>query len=132
MPRVTIERVCSKDYRLPNTNLVLKKGDLIRINNIGISSDPNVFPDPENWNPENFSKESRSQRSPYSFMGFSLGPRNCLAMRFAMFEMKVAVSHFVAKFKILPCDKTCRNVDVDPKSILGSPKGGLFVKLERR
>ena len=25
----TIERVCSKDYKLPNTNLVLKKGDFI-------------------------------------------------------------------------------------------------------
>ena len=127
-----LERVCSKDYKLPNTNLVLKKGDFIRLNNIGISSDPEVFPDPERWNPENFSKESRSQRSPYSFMGFSLGPRNCIAKRFAMFEMKVAVSHFVAKFKILPCDETCRNVEVDPSSVLGSAKGGLFVKLERR
>ena len=128
----TIERVCSKDYKLPNTNLVLKKGDLIRLNNIGISSDPDVFPNPEQWNPDNFSKENRAKRSPYSFMGFSLGPRNCLAMRFAMFEMKVAVSHFVSNFKILPCDKTSRNVKVDPNSVLGSAKGGLWVKLEKR
>ena len=127
-----LERACSKDYKLPNTNLVLKKGDLIRINNIGISSDQEVFPDPERWNPENFSKESRSQRSPYSFMGFSLGPRNCIAKRFAMLEMKVAVSYFVSAFKILPSDKTNRNVEVDPRSILGSAKGGLWVKLERR
>ena len=128
----TIERVCSKDYKLPNTNLVLKKGDLIRLNNIGISSDPDVFPNPEQWNPENFSKENRSKRSPYSFMGFSLGPRNCLALRFAMFEMKVAVSYFVSKFRILPSDKTSRNVKVDPNSLLGAAKGGLWVKLEQR
>ena len=125
-----LERVCSKDYKLSNTNLVLKKGDIIRINNIGISSDPDVFPVPERWNPDNFLKESRSQRSPYSFMGFSLGPRNCLARRFAMFEMQVAVSHFVSAFKILPCDKTNRNVEVG--SELGSAKGGLWMKLERR
>ena len=49
-----------------------------------------------------------------------------------MFEMKVAVSHFVSAFKILPSDKTNRNVEVDPRSFLGSAKGGLWVKLERR
>ena len=128
----TIERVCSKDYKLPNSNLVLRKGDLIQVNNIGISSDPDVFPNPEQWNPENFSKENRAKRSPYSFMGFSLGPRNCLAMRFAMFEMKVAVSHLVSKFKILPCNRTSKNIKVDPNSVLGSAKGGLWVTFEKR
>ena len=128
----TIERVCSKEYKLPNSNLILKKGDIVRVNNIGISMDADVFPNPEQWNPDNFSKENRAKRSPYSFMGFSLGPRNCLAMRFAMFEMKVAVSHIVSKFKILPCDRTSKNIKVDPNSVLGSAKGGLWVTLEKR
>ena len=127
-----LERPCSKDYKLPNTDLVIKKGDLVRLSSIGISFDPDIFPNPEKWNPDNFSKENRANRNPYSFMAFSLGPRNCLAMRFAFFEMKVAISHIVSKFKILQTEKTCKNVKVDPRSVLGAAKGQLWVRFEER
>ena len=93
---------------------------------------PNIFLKPEEWNPENFLKENRGNRNPYSFMAFSLGPRNCIAMRFAMFEMKVAISHLISKFLVLPTSKTCKNVRVDPKHVLGAAKGGLWVKFEER
>ena len=127
-----LERPCVKEYKIPNTDLVLKKGDLVRMNAIGIFFDPDIYPNPEEWNPENFSKENRATRNPYSFMAFSLGPRNCLAMRFALFEMKVAISHMVLQFKLLPTKKTVRNVQVDPKSVLGGAKGGLWIKFEER
>ena len=127
-----LERPCTKDYKMPNTNLAIKKGDLIRVNNIGICFDPDIFPNPEEWNPDNFSKESRAGRNPYSFMAFSLGPRNCLAMRFALFEMKVCISDLVSKFRFVPCEKTCKNVQWDPKLILGGAKGGLWIKCENR
>ena len=65
-------------------------------------------------------------------MGFSLGPRNCLAMRFAMFEMKVCLSNLVLNFKLLPCDKTVKDVEWDPGSFLGEAKGGLWIKCEKR
>ena len=102
------------------------------MNAIGIMSDPDIYPNPEEWNPENFSKENRAERNPYSFTAFSLGPRNCLAMRFAMFEMKVAISHIVSNFKLVPTNKTNRNVRIDPKSFLGGAEGGLWIKFEER
>ena len=128
----TIERPCAKEYKIPNTDLVLKKGDLVRMNVIGIFSDPDIYPNPDDWNPENFSKENRANRNPYSFLAFSLGPRNCIAMRFALFEMKVAISHIVLHFKLLPTNKTARNVQVSPNSPLGHAKGGLWIKFEER
>ena len=127
-----LDRPCTKEYKLPNTDLTLKKGDLIRISNIGICFDPDIYPNPEEWNPDNFSKDNRATRNPYSFLAFSLGPRNCLAMRFALFEMKVAVSHLVSRFKILTTPKTCKTVLCNPRHILGAAKGGLWVKFEER
>ena len=127
-----LERPCTKDYKLPNTDLVVEKGMRVRLNNVGICSDSEIYPKPEEWNPENFLKENRANRNPYSFMAFSLGPRNCLAMRFAMFEMKVAIYHVVSNFKILRTAKTRTNVQVDPKHILGAAKGGLWIKFEER
>ena len=127
-----LERPCSKDYRLPGTDLIIKKGEIVRMNTIGIFFDPDIYPNPEQWNPENFSKENRAERNPYSFAAFSLGPRNCLAMRFAIFEMKVAISDIVSNFKLVPTSKTNRNLRIDPKSVLGAAEGGLWIKFEER
>ena len=127
-----LERPCTKDYKLPGTDLVIKKGEIVRMNTIGIFFDPDIYPNPEQWNPENFFKENRTERNPYSFAAFSLGPRNYLAMRFAMFEMKVAISDIVSKFKLVPTNKTTRTLRIDPKSVLGAAEGGLWIKFEER
>ena len=127
-----LERLCTKDYKLPGHDLIVPKGGIVRFNNIGISYDPQIFPNPKEFNPERFLRENRGNRSPYSFLGFSIGPRNCLAMRFAMFEMKVCISNLVSNFRFFPCENTTKDVEWDPQQILGGAKGGLWIKCERR
>ena len=104
----------------------------MRALNVGICYDPEIFPNPKEFKPERFLKENKGDRNPYSFMGFSVGPRNCLAMRFATFEMKMCISSLVSKFKFVPCDKTVLTVERDPKNLLGGPKDGLWIKCEKR
>jgi cytochrome P450 len=53
------------------------------------------------WSPEN-----KINRNPYSFMAFGMGPRNCVGMRFAMEEMKIAICTMVQKFRFYPIDET--------------------------
>ena len=127
-----LTRVCTKDYKVPGYNFTMPKGMEVLVNNVGICHDPEIFPNPKEFIPERFTRENASKRNPYAWMGFSLGPRNCLAMRFAMFEMKVCVSNLVSNFKLLPCDKTVRDVEWDPRSFLGEAKGGLWIKCEKR
>ena len=127
-----LDRPVVKDYKVPNSDIVLKKGHLVRINQMGICFDPEIYPNPEEWNPDNFSKENRANRNPYSFMAFSLGPRNCIAMRFAFFEMKVAVSHILMRYKLEATSKTIKNPKIDPKAILGGAKDGLWIKFVER
>ena len=130
---IFLERVCTKEYKLPGTSIIIKEGDVVRTSPIGISYDPEIYPNPMEFNPENFSKENRSQRSPYAFMDFSLGPRNCLAMRFAMFKMKICISNLVSHFQFLPCDKTIMNIEPkDLDSFNPMPKDGLWIKCKAR
>ena len=113
-----LERVCSKEYKLPGHDLIIPKGGVVRALNVGICYDPEIFPNPKQFKPERFLKENMGDRNPYSYMGFSIGPRNCLAMRFAIFEMKMCVSSLVSNFKFVPCDKTVKEVEWDPKNFL--------------
>jgi cytochrome P450 len=53
------------------------------------------------WDPE-----SEIKPSPYVFMPFGMGPRNCVGMRFAMEEMKIALCTLVKNFRFFPVAET--------------------------
>jgi len=127
-----LERLCTKDYKIPGHDYVVKKGDNVRVNNAGICFDPDIFPDPKSFKPERFLKENSGDRSPYSYMAFSLGPRNCLAMRFALIEMKMCITNLVSNFRFYASSKTVKEVEWSPTSIFGLAKGGLWIKCEKR
>ncbi|GFS85377.1 cytochrome P450 3A8 [Nephila pilipes] len=53
-----------------------------------------------------FTPEERAKRSPYVFMPFGTGPRNCVGMRFALVEVKVCLAYVLSNFKIKRSPKT--------------------------
>ena len=59
-----LERHCTKDYKIPGSDVVIKAGEDVQINVIGIHTDEQYFPNPGQFNPENFSKKSKASRSP--------------------------------------------------------------------
>ena len=67
--------------------------------------DERIYPNPRQFNPDNFSSAARKARSPYSFIGFGQGPRACIGMRFAMLEAKVAMAKILRSFDFLPSDR---------------------------
>ena len=64
-PVFNMSRTCVvPEYKVQGTNYTIKQDERIIINVSGIHSDPKYYPNPTEFNPENFSKESKSQRSP--------------------------------------------------------------------
>ena len=81
----------------------------------GLHRDPAHWSHPEEFYPEHFSKEEKATRSPYAFQAFGQGtychrydfhnvlifvegPRNCIGMRFALLEAKVALLAVCRRF----------------------------------
>ena len=56
----------------------VEKGTAIQIPVYALHRDPKYYPDPESFNPENFSEENKKKRHKYVYLPFGEGPRICL------------------------------------------------------
>ena len=65
-------------------------------------------------------------------MPFGQGPRSCVGMRFALIEAKLALANIVKSFILYPSEKTAEPLVNDPTQGIAYPKGGMYVKVERR
>ncbi|KAK5646494.1 hypothetical protein RI129_004958 [Pyrocoelia pectoralis] len=81
---------------------ILPKGLSVSINTFCLHNDPKVFPQPERFDPSRFSTENCSNRSPYAYVPFSGGTRNCIGQRFAMIELKLTLCEVLKRFELIP------------------------------
>jgi cytochrome P450 family 6 len=74
-------RLANRDYKIPNTNHIIKKNTHVWIPNIGFHRDEKYWKNAHKFDPENFSHEENVKRKSFVFMPFGEGPRNCFGMR---------------------------------------------------
>lgn len=77
-PLAFLDRRASADYKVPGSNVVLKKGTPVYIPMLGLHMDPQYFPEPEKYNPERFNEENRAQIPSCVYFPFGEGPRTCI------------------------------------------------------
>ena len=63
-PAALIQRVTTREYKFPGTDLVLPKDAIVWFNSYAIHMDPKNYSEPHTFNPDNFSKESKAKRHP--------------------------------------------------------------------
>ncbi|XP_060530423.1 uncharacterized protein LOC132704440 [Cylas formicarius] len=90
-PLTAIPRVCTKDYHVPDTEVVIEKGTQVEIPVWGVHLDPDYFPDPETFDPDRFDETNRSKIPDFTFLPFGEGPRICIGMRFGLMQSKIGL-----------------------------------------
>ncbi|CAG2180727.1 unnamed protein product, partial [Oppiella nova] len=94
-PFTRVEREVKCDYQLADTNIKLKAGDLVHISIYAVHHNEEYFPNANQFIPERFLPENRHQITPYTYIPFAVGPRNCVGLRLALMEMKVSVANVI-------------------------------------
>ncbi|KAL7026328.1 hypothetical protein ACKWTF_013861 [Chironomus riparius] len=130
-PIPTPIRKCTKEYEIPNSNLVIPYGTIVLINAFSLQRDPEYFRDPDKFDPERFNAENIRNIKPFSNIPFGDGPRNCLGMRFGLMQSKLGIAKIVKNFMFQPGTRTQIPLKFNSTSPLLAPEKGMWLKVTR-
>ncbi|XP_011878211.1 PREDICTED: cytochrome P450 6a2-like [Vollenhovia emeryi] len=127
-----LTRKAIKDYTFEGTKITLRKKQEVIIPVYALQNDPNIYPDPEVFDPERFNVENVKQRNPMYHLPFGDGPRNCIGARFAVNQTMVGLIKVLMNYKIEVCEKTQIPLVYTPLStLLLQSTHGIYVKLTK-
>ncbi|XP_066461089.1 cytochrome P450 3A9-like [Eleutherodactylus coqui] len=128
-PAGRLKRVSKQTVEI--NGVTIPKGMVCVIPAYVLHHDPEFWPEPEEFHPERFSKENRANHTPYTFLPFGDGPRNCIGMRFAMLSMKVAITSILQHFTCKPCKDTLFPMEFSTQGFM-QPKKPIVLKFVLR
>ncbi|OWF41391.1 cytochrome P450 4B1-like [Mizuhopecten yessoensis] len=126
-PAATTTRLLTKPMELEGHTF--PAGTAIGVNFAVLHRNPEVYDDPKEFRPERFLPENAAKRSPFAFIPFAAGPRNCIGQNFTMNEQKVILSRIVKRFKVVLDED---HVVLDVPRLVIEPRYGIKVRLEER
>jgi cytochrome P450 family 4 len=129
-PVPVIARRVNEDVKLVSKNYTIPAGTTVIIGIFKTHRDPEIFENPEQFNPDNFLPEKAASRHYYSFIPFSAGPRSCVGRKYAMLKLKILLSTIIRNFKV---KSHCKEKDFQLiGDIILKRADGFRVILERR
>ncbi|XP_072761864.1 cytochrome P450 6a2-like [Anoplolepis gracilipes] len=109
----------------------VKPGTEVFIPVFALQEDPRFWKDPEVFDPERFGPDRKYSIEKFVFLPFGEGPRICVGMRMALIQMKAGLAAILRKYSLELSPKTQVPLKMIPGTILPTPKGGLWVFLQR-
>lgn len=124
-------RQCTKPYRIPNTDIVIEEGTEVFIPVFGLHRDPQYYPNPDVFNPDNFSDERKASRHHFTFLPFGEGPRICIGLRFGEMQVKLALTMLIQQYKFSLSPKMKFPTKFGSNHILTNIEGGIWLECSK-
>ncbi|XP_022082383.1 cytochrome P450 3A24-like [Acanthaster planci] len=96
-PAVIFDRMCNET--ITYDGLTIEKGVNVFVSLWTLHYDEEFWPNPTKFDPERFSPENKASIKPCTYMPFGFGPRNCIGMRFALLESKMALVRVLQQYR---------------------------------
>ncbi len=79
---------------------LVPKGSNLAISSYAMHHNPDLFPEPERFDPERFAPAREAQIPRYAYLPFGAGPRVCIGNMFAMIESRILVACVLQRWKL--------------------------------
>jgi len=103
-PVTNLERQCNKPVTY--NGMHISEGMVVSVSAYALHYSEEYYTDPETFDPDRWNSENKASLNPYAYMPFGMGPRNCIAMRFAQEELKLVLCSLVKEFRFFPVEET--------------------------
>lgn len=129
-PGASIPRVVTRDYRVPASEATLRKGVMVVIPVFAIHHDPDIYPDPHQFDPSRFDADHVRSRHNMAYLPFGAGPRACIATRFASMVVKLALAKLLLRFDICKTEKTVKPLEFNPNVMILTPSEEIVLEFK--
>ncbi|KAJ4944364.1 hypothetical protein JOQ06_012908 [Pogonophryne albipinna] len=119
-PAGRLERIAKETVKI--SGITIPKDMLVMVPVYALHRDPELWPEPEEFRPDRFSKQNKQSINPYTYLPFGLGPRNCIGMRFALVLIKLAMVEVLQNYSFSVCEETEIPLIMDPDGLVGPLK----------
>eukprot|EP00245_Coleochaete_scutata_P018247 TRINITY_DN938_c0_g1_i1.p1 TRINITY_DN938_c0_g1~~TRINITY_DN938_c0_g1_i1.p1 ORF type:complete len:640 (+),score=112.42 TRINITY_DN938_c0_g1_i1:319-2238(+) len=123
-------RVVAKDDILP-TGHKLPGGDVVFMSTYAMGRNPDVWENPEEFNPDRFLPEEERKRHKFAYVPFGAGPRMCLGPQFAMMSVTQIVAGLIQKLKFRAISPTGKSLPFAYDITMNFP-GGVIMEASLR
>ncbi|CAD7079517.1 unnamed protein product [Hermetia illucens] len=130
-PAVNLARQAVRDYLVPGTKTIIEKGTAVFIPVFSVHRDPEIFSNPDVFDPDRFTPDQIKARHPMSFLAFGEGPRNCVGLRFGRMQSRIGLITLLKNYRFNPCAKTSIPMVFKDENPSLSPKFGMYLKIEK-
>lgn len=100
-------RQAISNYTFESTKVTIPKTQRVWIPAYAIQRDPDIYPEPDVFDPERFSEEVIKTRHPMFYLPFGDGPRNCIGtnrfLKYILFHMHLASIQINKYFHVVRC-----------------------------
>ena len=128
-PAFVVNRRVNKDTVI--NGIPIKEEMTVGIPIYGIHHDAEYWPNPDQFDPDRFTTEAKQARHPFTYMPFGAGPRNCIGMRLALIEIKLALAKILKRIEFYVIDKTEIPLKLSSSASL-SPTNGVYLGIKKR
>lgn len=89
-----LNRICTKDYKIPGSNVTIEKGTAILIPCFSLQRDDTFYPGPLHFDPTRFYSENKKGKTliDMPFLPFGDGPRSCIGQRLGKMSVKMGLA----------------------------------------
>lgn len=132
-PLILLIRYAVKELKVKaaGKNYTIPKGDMVLISpSVGMRI-PEVFKDPDAFDPDRFGPgREEDKSSPYAYMGFGGGMHSCMGQNFAFVQVKTILSVLFREYEMeMIADKV---PDIDYEAMVVGPKGDCRIRYKKR